>query len=70
MTRTMEILHRLFAIGVALATVAGVLDLLTRPEASLLEDLDAIFAVLTFGALLEMIGLVLLEGYKALQRRA
>lgn len=70
MDRTIEVLHRLFATGVAIATLAAVINLFTRPEASLLEDLDMIFAVLALGAFLEMIGLVLVEGYKALRRRS
>ena len=70
MNRAMETLHRVFAASVAIATLVAVIDLSTGSAASLGQQADAIFASLAVGALLEMIGVLLLEGYKALQRRS
>ena len=69
MEKVVGVLHRMFAIGVAIATVAALWELFSSAELSLLEDLDDIFGILAIGAFFEMVGFVLVEGYSALRRR-
>lgn len=66
--RLFEILHKVFAVGVLIATVIGVVEILDG-VGGLGDNIDTLSAFVAGACFLEMLGLLMLSSYRHLQAR-